>query len=363
MFILFFLLSSFFFLLCRVPSDAAMRAVADFSRKTGDFAALSLTDLRVLALTYQLELEQNGTQFVRLEPARSLKMAAARAAAAKLISPADQAKSSSSSVTNNVTTPVTAEKETVTTVTPSQGNELVESVNVEDSAALGGDVDDNENEEFDEIIELEHLEGDDRNGDDSEEDDEEDDDEEDDDDEEEEEGKSEEPSQANPPIVTPKISWGTPAGPGPDSTKAWASSGSDATDANAALAELQLADEEQFPSLGMSMSTSKGRGGTSGSESSEPDMCSSMVADINNNNEKTSMWADLGTWVEAEGGEGILPSAHKQPSSLSSSSVVSSSNNGAALPKWSQVALASVSASEQIASAHGHTTTNASYNR
>ena len=64
----------------RVPSDTAMRAVADFARKTGDFAALSLTDLRVLALTYQLEVEENGTQFLRTEPARTLKLAAAAAA-------------------------------------------------------------------------------------------------------------------------------------------------------------------------------------------------------------------------------------------------------------------------------------------
>ena len=344
-----------------------MRAVADFSRKTGDFAALSLTDLRVLALTYQLELEQNGTQFVRLEPARSLKMAAARAAAAKS-KLAEPAKSSSSppATTSHETKTVTENMPT-TTMTPPPGEEVGEAVDVEDSAALGGDVDDNEDEEFDEIIELEHLEGD--SDDDADDDDEDDDEEE---EEEEEEDVEEGISHANPPIVTPKISWGastsTPAGPGPDSTNAWASSGPDSnTDPSVVLTELQLTDEEQFPSLGMSKSTSKGRGGSSGSGSEiiEPDMSSSMVADININGEKTSMWADLGTWVEAEGGEGILPNDNKQPSSLSSSSAVSSSNNGGgpSPPKWSQVALASVSASEQIATTQGHTSTNASYNR
>ena len=30
--------------------------MADFARKTGDFASLSLTDMRLLALTYQLEV-------------------------------------------------------------------------------------------------------------------------------------------------------------------------------------------------------------------------------------------------------------------------------------------------------------------
>jgi RNA-binding protein NOB1 len=40
----------------RVPSDKAMKAVAEFSRKTNDFAALSLTDLKLIALTYQFEV-------------------------------------------------------------------------------------------------------------------------------------------------------------------------------------------------------------------------------------------------------------------------------------------------------------------
>ena len=44
----------------RTPSSQAMRAVSDFARKTGDFASLSLTDLNVLAVTWDLEVELRG---------------------------------------------------------------------------------------------------------------------------------------------------------------------------------------------------------------------------------------------------------------------------------------------------------------
>jgi rRNA maturation endonuclease Nob1 len=44
-------------------------AVTDFARKTGDFAQLSATDLGVLALAVQLEIERNGESRIRTEPA------------------------------------------------------------------------------------------------------------------------------------------------------------------------------------------------------------------------------------------------------------------------------------------------------
>ncbi|KAF9898033.1 Nin1 binding protein, partial [Lobosporangium transversale] len=53
------------------PSEASVRAVAAFSRKTGDYAVLSATDLRVLALTYQLEVENCGMKRIRTEPHRA----------------------------------------------------------------------------------------------------------------------------------------------------------------------------------------------------------------------------------------------------------------------------------------------------
>ncbi|KAJ0402874.1 hypothetical protein P43SY_000488 [Pythium insidiosum] len=60
-----------FTLRTREPSAEAMKAVVNFSRKTGDFAYLSLTDLRVMALTYMLESEQNGTDHLKDTPGTS----------------------------------------------------------------------------------------------------------------------------------------------------------------------------------------------------------------------------------------------------------------------------------------------------
>ncbi|KAI9914194.1 hypothetical protein PsorP6_005907 [Peronosclerospora sorghi] len=60
-----------FTLQTREPSVDAMKAVVNFSRKTGDFNCLSLTDLRVMALSYQLEVEVNGAENLRSSPERS----------------------------------------------------------------------------------------------------------------------------------------------------------------------------------------------------------------------------------------------------------------------------------------------------
>eukprot|EP00605_Chrysophyceae_sp_TOSAG23-4_P000351 GSChrysophyteH1.ASY1.ANO1.398.1 assembled CDS len=50
------------------PTEKAMKAIADFTRKSGDFSSLSLTDLKVLALSYSLEMENNNGRFLRDEP-------------------------------------------------------------------------------------------------------------------------------------------------------------------------------------------------------------------------------------------------------------------------------------------------------
>ncbi|TPX69551.1 hypothetical protein SpCBS45565_g02250 [Spizellomyces sp. 'palustris'] len=52
----------------RVPSEEAMAAVISFSKKTGDFASLSATDLKVLALTWMIEKEVRGVEHLRNEP-------------------------------------------------------------------------------------------------------------------------------------------------------------------------------------------------------------------------------------------------------------------------------------------------------
>lgn len=52
----------------REPSAEALKAVSNFAKLTGDFVSLSATDLRVLALTYMLEVEANGKAHIRTKP-------------------------------------------------------------------------------------------------------------------------------------------------------------------------------------------------------------------------------------------------------------------------------------------------------
>eukprot|EP00941_MAST-03F_sp_MAST-3F-sp1_P004517 g4517.t1 len=53
---------------CREPSPDALKFIATFARKTGDLRGLSNADMKVLALTYMLEKENNGTSHLRSEP-------------------------------------------------------------------------------------------------------------------------------------------------------------------------------------------------------------------------------------------------------------------------------------------------------
>uniref|UniRef100_A0A3P8RL23 RNA-binding protein NOB1 n=1 Tax=Amphiprion percula TaxID=161767 RepID=A0A3P8RL23_AMPPE len=50
------------------PSPEHIRHVTEFSKKTGDYPSLSATDIKVLALTYQLQLEHVGSQNLKTEP-------------------------------------------------------------------------------------------------------------------------------------------------------------------------------------------------------------------------------------------------------------------------------------------------------
>ncbi|CAH1175639.1 unnamed protein product [Phaedon cochleariae] len=45
-----------------------IRFVTEFSKKTGDYPSLSATDIKVIALTYQLEKEKVGSDHIRTEP-------------------------------------------------------------------------------------------------------------------------------------------------------------------------------------------------------------------------------------------------------------------------------------------------------
>ena len=50
------------------PDAKSMKAVTDFAKKTGDLQAISFNDLKVIALTYMLESQNNGTEHLRKEP-------------------------------------------------------------------------------------------------------------------------------------------------------------------------------------------------------------------------------------------------------------------------------------------------------
>lgn len=49
-----------------------IKIVTDFAKKTGDFPSLSATDLKVIALTYQLEKERVGVSHINVEPTNRL---------------------------------------------------------------------------------------------------------------------------------------------------------------------------------------------------------------------------------------------------------------------------------------------------
>ncbi|RHZ47774.1 hypothetical protein Glove_567g9 [Diversispora epigaea] len=53
------------------PNEESLKEVVNFSKKSGDFSSLSAVDLRVLALTYMLEVEANGKEHLRKEPLKS----------------------------------------------------------------------------------------------------------------------------------------------------------------------------------------------------------------------------------------------------------------------------------------------------
>ena len=56
----------------REPSAAALAAVSAFAKLTGDYRSLSPVDLKVLALTYMLEVEAAGSAaHLRTEPAQA----------------------------------------------------------------------------------------------------------------------------------------------------------------------------------------------------------------------------------------------------------------------------------------------------
>lgn len=57
-----------FKIVVREPQKDSISTVARYAKKTGDYGFLSATDLGVLGLTYELELERNGPVHIKPEP-------------------------------------------------------------------------------------------------------------------------------------------------------------------------------------------------------------------------------------------------------------------------------------------------------
>lgn len=51
-----------------IYQSGVMFLVTEFAKKTGDYASLSATDIKVIALTYQLERENVGTDHLKTSP-------------------------------------------------------------------------------------------------------------------------------------------------------------------------------------------------------------------------------------------------------------------------------------------------------
>ncbi|XP_069114071.1 RNA-binding protein NOB1-like isoform X1 [Argopecten irradians] len=62
----------------RQPSPESIRFVTDFAKKTGDYRSLSAVDIKVMALTYQLEKEVMGSNHIKVTPEKKIEWNATR---------------------------------------------------------------------------------------------------------------------------------------------------------------------------------------------------------------------------------------------------------------------------------------------
>ncbi|KAI9032769.1 Nin one binding Zn-ribbon like-domain-containing protein [Phycomyces nitens] len=60
-----------FEILIEQPSEESMKAVVEFSKKTGDYASLSIPDLKVLALAHTFAMKAPGHEDIRSEPLKT----------------------------------------------------------------------------------------------------------------------------------------------------------------------------------------------------------------------------------------------------------------------------------------------------
>lgn len=134
----------------RTPTAQSMHAVTQFAKLTGDYPSLSIVDLQVLALTYELECEgcftfENGMEHIRTTPKRTVGLGS--------IELLNQKKTQTSSRSS-----VETQKK--------QGKDLIEEEKTEETASTAAkpldveyDVSDGEEEEHEDDVDEEEEEG------------------------------------------------------------------------------------------------------------------------------------------------------------------------------------------------------------
>ena len=55
---------------CLEPRPASLACVSEFAKQTGDYHALSVADLKIIALTHELEVQEHGQVNLRAAPKR-----------------------------------------------------------------------------------------------------------------------------------------------------------------------------------------------------------------------------------------------------------------------------------------------------
>ncbi|XP_052717211.1 RNA-binding protein NOB1-like [Crassostrea angulata] len=63
----------------KTPTPECIKIVTEFSKKTGDYRSLSAVDIQVIALTYQLEKENVGTDHIKTVPDSKIEWTASKA--------------------------------------------------------------------------------------------------------------------------------------------------------------------------------------------------------------------------------------------------------------------------------------------
>lgn len=97
------------------PTEQSMKFVANFAKQTGDFAALSLTDLKLIALTHTLEQQHTDGKFIRKEPRnisirKQLEVAKAKASVDATMLPTATAAASSEATIEQLTATLSLEE-------------------------------------------------------------------------------------------------------------------------------------------------------------------------------------------------------------------------------------------------------------